>query len=160
VRDGTRAEETKSPLPPDGLPKSRQQDALRRIEDALDALLQSEPGDTLRFGRDLSRSLVLLNRVFERHVREAEAAKGTLAEVLAQKPHLARKVEQIRAEHVTLKQEIASAQSEVAVQLELTKVDPTGLKKRTSAILAALRRHERTGVNLLYEADFRDEGAH
>ena len=142
------------------LPRTKQQDALRRIQDSLDDLVASAPDDARKWGRDLQRALTTLSRVFDRHVREAEAKDGSLADALTLKPHLARRVALVRAEHLTIRREIRSLLTESAAFLDTPQPDVGALRASVAQTQGSLRRHEKNGLTLLYEAYLRDEGGH
>jgi hypothetical protein len=142
------------------LPRTKQQGALRRIEESLDDLLATTPDDLRNWGREVQHTITALSRVFERHVREAEAKDGSLADALALKPHLARRVALVRAEHVTIQREIRGLLTESAAFLDSPQPDDGALRALVVQTQGSLRRHEKNGLTLLYEAYLRDEGGH
>jgi hypothetical protein len=125
----------------------------------LAALTESDAARNLDWVTALRVTLMTTRRVFERHVREAEAPGGSLAEVLALKPHLARSVARLRLEHAQILQELASFVDELAAQADSGHIDAEPLQDRAVRMRSALRLHESRGTSLLYDAYFRDEGA-
>ena len=139
-------------------PRPSQYDALRRARFALDDALTAPIAGGEAWAGGVLKAVRKLGRVYQKHVFEAEAEGGHLAEVLGLKPHMQRQVDQVRREHESLRQEIAQFGELLASQLGRGPVKTEELRERAGKLEDALRNHQAKGVDLLYEAHHRVEG--
>jgi hypothetical protein len=136
-----------------------EEELLRSSREAVDAaLITAVAADPVRWGTHLHAALGDLRQAFERHSSAAEAADGTLDEVLKQRPALAHAVRRQRREHVELFADIAALRDELVNALARKTVDPEALRWRVGALQDAVRRHMARGSDLLYEAFYQDDG--
>lgn len=139
-------------------PRPEQHDALRRARHTLDDAITSPSGDAVIWANGVLRAVRKLGRVYQKHVSEAEGPEGGLTEVLSLKPHMQRRVTQIKREHETLRAEIAQISEALTAQIAAELVDKGALRQRATQLDDALRLHQSKGVDLLYEAYHRVDG--
>jgi cytidylate kinase len=152
---GTGAE---AELSTDGVPATKQKDALLRARQSLETAVQSDAADTKAWAREVSNAVDALRRVFDRHVREAEAADGSLNDVVRVKPRLARRVAQIRDEHAIIRNALADFVLQLKNEIAAGDVAVERLKERAVRAGVSLRMHDAKGTELLHEAYLHDDG--
>ncbi len=140
------------------VPATKQRDALIRAVQGLEALMDTNTGDAAVWAASVATSLNALKRVFERHVRESEAADGSLGEVVKVKPNLARRVNQVKVDHARIQNQIADFVVELNSQIKTAEVNVEALKEHIVRLQVSLRLHEARGSDLLHEAYMRDYG--
>ena len=133
-------------------------DAVRRAREAVDEAIIGRAVEPRRWLADLSDALRELTTVLERHREASEAPGGPLEELLTLKPGLGRSVARQRREHVTLLRDAHVLLAEIDVQAEAQRVTVAALRRQAWKLQDAVRRHMATGVDLIYEAHFVDEG--
>jgi len=144
-------------LPREGVPATRQKDALLRARQALETAAESDAANTQAWAHEVSNAVEALRRVFDRHVREAETADGSLNDVLRVKPRLARRVAQIRDEHAIIRNALADFVLQLKNEIAAGDVGVERLKERAVRAEVSLRMHDAKGTELLHEAYMRDD---
>jgi hypothetical protein len=138
------------------VPPTSEQDALRRARLRLEAALASPPGEA--FDADSVRTALReLQSVFGLHVSESEGPDGTLADALQRKPYLQQRVGRLRDDHIRIVKELTDLMREMDHAFS-PEFDANEARERATRALVALRLHEASGFDLLYEAYVRDEG--
>jgi hypothetical protein len=132
--------------------------AVRVRRDALmDAILDLEQSlaapateRTRAWANDVATSLDQLRSVFEHHVTDTERAGGLFDEIVDDEPRLARAVERMRADHVT----IATTADELVERLRAARddTDVDALRAAVLDLIRALLVHRHRGSELVYEA--------
>ncbi len=139
-------------------PRPSQYDALRRARFALDDAITAPTADGAVWAGGVLKAVRKLGRVYQKHVNEAESDDGNLNEVLRFKPHMQRRVDQVRREHESLRLEIARFGELLVSQAGDGSVKTDDLRERAGKLEDALRMHQAKGADLLYEAHHRVEG--
>ena len=139
-------------------PRPSQYDALRRARFALDDAITAPTADGAAWASGVLKAVRKLGRVYQKHVAEAESDDGNLNEVLGLKPHMQRRVDQVRREHESLRLEITRFGELLASQAGCGSVKTEDLRVQAGKLEDALRMHQARGVDLLYEAHHRVEG--
>ncbi len=139
-------------------PRPSQYDALRRARFALDDAITAPAADGAAWAGGVLKAVRKLGRVYQKHVAEAESEDGHLTEVLSLKPHMQRRVDQVRREHESLRLEITQFGEMLASLGSDASVKTEDLRERAGKLENALRMHQAKGVDLLYEAHHRVEG--
>ena len=145
-------------LSPASVPATKQKDALLRARQSLESAVQTNAADAKAWAREVSNAVDALRRVFERHVREAEAPDGSLNDVVRVKPRLARRVAQIRDEHAIIRNALADFVLQLKNEIAAGDVAVERLKERAIRAEVSLRMHDAKGTDLLHEAYMRDDG--
>jgi hypothetical protein len=132
--------------------------AVRVRRDALmDAILDLEQSlaapateRTRAWAHDVATSLDQLRSVFEHHVTDTERAGGFFDEIVDDEPRLARAVERMRADHVT----ISTTADELVERLHAARddADVDALRAAVLDLIRALLVHRHRGSELVYEA--------
>lgn len=86
------------------------------------------------------------------HVDEVDAEAGLLADLIADAPRLAPRVQRLRDEHPQLEARVR------ACRAMLDEPDPHEIRREVLDLLVALARHRHTGADLVYEAYHVDIG--
>jgi len=142
-----------------GFPHRNQHDALRRLRHALDDAITAPSLDKDRWAYELRGVLVRLGRIFGKHVAETEAPNGSLAEIVQMKPHLQPRVVKIREEHILLKSKIEELASSTEKACRTHGVPVESLREEAGHLADAIRLHQARGIDLVYEAYNRVDGA-
>ncbi len=121
----------------------------------LEAALAAPASDRVAaWAADVAASLDRLRAVFEHHVVDTESDGGFFEEILADEPRLARAVERMRADHVT----ITTTSDELTERLRTLRndggrdTDVEGLRAGLLDLIRALLVHRHRGSELVYEA--------
>jgi len=123
----------------------------------LDEAIAHHAGDPDAWSRDLLTRLQVLGRVFAKHVRETQAIDGSLQEIMLLRPNLMHAVKIIK-EHQSIEMQRAILERVVGERLAQSDKDIEFFRESTGKLLETLRLHQAKGVDLLYEAFYRDEG--
>ena|SRR5436190_869891 len=134
------------------------QDALRKVRQGLDDALTLPAGDERRWIQNLLLALQRVRRTFRLHVLEAEADDGSLQEIVTVKPQLARRVALLRAEHSSLREEIAVLCARAIDQVDSAKMDVESLRLDAGRLQDHLLKHQAKGADILWDAFVRTEG--
>jgi Ala-tRNA(Pro) deacylase len=114
---------------------------------AVSEALAAPAGDALRWRRCLLHELAELREGLEGHVRETEGPEGLIEEIVGEAPRLAREVEELRREHVSLRalcaRTLARAQESES---------PGTTRQVVLRLLGELAHHRHRGADLVYEA--------
>jgi hypothetical protein len=133
-------------------------DGLRLARRAVDDAITAPSADNLMWSMTLLTALRKLNKVFEKHVSDAEGDEGSLIEVLAMKPHLQRRVRRMRQDHelirVHLREVIAAAEQQMRTSI----IHVESLRQSAGNLVDEVRLHQARGVDLVYEAFHRVDG--
>jgi hypothetical protein len=133
----------------DALGRARQQRVSLRgaIGDVESALAAPAPGREPTWRGQLHGQLEILHHALDRHIAATEADDGLLAEIIESAPRLARKVEQARAEHQTLRSNLEHVTAAVRAD-----ADVGSLRDDVLELLTRLVRHRQLGADLVYDA--------
>ena len=141
-----------------GFPHRAQHDALRRLRHSLDDAITAPSMDSEVWASQLCTVLTKLSRIFGKHVAETEGPDGSLVEIMQMKPHLQPRVRKIKDEHVVLggRIEALCASAKACHGIDYSTVED--LRVEAGKLADAIRLHQATGVDLVYEAYLREEG--
>ncbi|MGC2239285.1 MAG: hypothetical protein WA726_00440 [Acidimicrobiia bacterium] len=90
-----------------------------------------------------------LGRVLADHVREIEAPDGLLAEILDEEPRLSAAIDDIRKDHVELRETWERANEMLAGE---GGVDAHRVRRHLIGLLGRLTQHRQMGADLVYDA--------
>jgi hypothetical protein len=129
---------------------------LRSAMEALEtALAAPVPGRVTDWWAVVVDCLAQLRVALQRHIVEAEADSGLLAQVLTDAPRLANAVNRLRQDHVEMVRAVDALVSRPAP----TSDDSAAIRDAGLALLGRLARHRHRGADLLYEAYSVDVGS-
>jgi hypothetical protein len=107
---------------------------------------------------NLFTALRKLSKVFEEHVNLWEGTDGVLPEMLSIKPHLQKRVRNLKQDHESIRTRIREAMAAVEEAVCLPEIDVEKLRSLAGGVVREVRRHESKGNDLLYEALNRVDG--
>jgi hypothetical protein len=124
------------------------QAALADLEEAVTA---PASGRVAAWSATAGQRLLAVRDALRHHVEATEAPDGLFAEVLDHAPRLAKRVEQLRADHETLARAVDDAYG--GLPAEGTDEDGAArTRERVVSLLADMSRHRHLGADLVYEA--------
>ena len=141
-----------------GFPRRAQHDALRQLRHALDDAITAPSLDHDAWVGHLGGVLTRLGRIFGKHVSETEGPDGSLLEIVQLKPHLQPRVAKIKDEHISLRCRIEELCLSV-MACGAAEASIETLRIEAGQLADAIRLHQAKGIDLVYEAYHRDEGA-
>jgi hypothetical protein len=115
-----------------------------------------EPGSHT-WAVELSRRLLVLHDELFRHFRYEEEAEGKQS-LLEKHPEVARRLEEILAEHASLLREVRQIVSDVLAYSEGADPVDSALRRRIGAVLERFHQHEREENQLFQRVEYRDVG--
>lgn len=124
--------------------------AISDLDHHLDALDSQDAPDAARFRDALDELLTTLHR----HVAEADAPDGLLAQILEEASYFASRVERLRSEHGDLLARAGDLQDRAR-----TSVDVRPLLTEARQLSARVAEHRRRGTELLVDATMLDLSA-
>ncbi|MBO4209243.1 hypothetical protein, partial [Micromonospora echinofusca] len=117
------------------------------------ATLARQPADP-HWRHRLSLHLADLHRSFALHIRLTEGPDGRYAELLADEPRLARRVQILLREHIA----VDTALHALRRRVDLPEAGAVELHGWLTALLTELHRHRRHGAELVHQAYQTDLG--
>jgi hypothetical protein len=139
-------------------PQTVRRDPLTVARAALAEATLLDSADKLAWSMNLFTALRKLSKVFEEHVNESESEDGVLPEMLSLKPHLQKRVRNLKADHDRIRRDIREAMAAVEEQVCSPQIGVDKLRLLADAVVVAVRRHESRGNDLVYEALNRVDG--
>lgn len=136
----------------------RRRDPLTVARAALADATLRDSTNNLAWSMNLFTALRKLSKVFEEHVSESESDDGVLPEMLSLKPHLQKRVRNLKADHDRIRQDIRGAMAAVEEQVCSPQIAVDLLQQLAGGVVNAVRRHESRGNDLVYEALNRVDG--
>ena len=130
--------------------------AIQRLERALAA---AAPGREADWARRVGADLRDVRAELERHRHSAEGRNGLFAELLAVMPGAAYRVGKLREAHGALLDETDGLLGSIERMADGGAGAFDAIRRRTAALLRALRAHQAGEVDLIYEAFCQDLGA-
>jgi hemerythrin-like domain-containing protein len=131
-------------------------DAMQELEAAL---ASAAPGRERAWNQRVIEKLRNVTKRLEEHVRSANGPDGLLAEIDTTRPTLLHRVERLRREHTDLLQQARALQRQVEPHGEGEKPNFHDIRQRASWLLGALRHHQASETDLIFESWFTDIGA-
>ena len=139
-------------------PRTSGEDALQQIRFDLDGAIASHAGDPEVWRTELHTKLRALGLVFTMHARVAEGGNGSLTEILSLRPNHAHAVAIIRREHKSIAAQIRLLERIAGSRSMPAAGEVEFLRDRAGKLLESIRLHQARGVDLLFEAFYRDYG--
>ena len=133
-------------------------DPLTAARASLGEAVALDPTNALGWSMNLFGALRKLSKVFEEHVGESESSDGLLPEMLAIKPHLQKRVRNLKQDHERIRLAIRQAMAAVEEQVCSPTIDVDSLRHLCGGVVHEVRRHESKGNDLVYEALNRVDG--
>ncbi|MCS6851526.1 MAG: hypothetical protein NZ700_10215 [Gemmataceae bacterium] len=130
--------------------------AMRDLEAALAA---AAPGRQRAWHRRVIDKLQAVGDRLRDHVRSADGPDGLLAEIDATRPTLLHRVGRLRREHADLIHQVEALQRQIEQYGDGEEPDFQDIRQRASWLLNALRHHQATEADLIFESWFTDIGA-
>ena len=116
------------------------------------------PTDNLAWSMNLFTALRKLSKVFEEHVSLSEGTDGVLPEMLSIKPHLQKRVRNLKLDHDRIRLRIREAMAAVEEAVCSPEIDVEKLRLLAGGVVHEVRRHESRGNDLVYETFNRVDG--
>jgi hypothetical protein len=142
----------------DGRTQTIRRDPLTAARASLGEAVALESANALGWSMNLFGALRKLSKVFEEHVGESEGSDGVLPEMLAIKPHLQKRVRNLKQDHERIRLAIREAMAAVEEQVCSPTIDVASLRRLSGGVVHEVRRHESKGNDLVYEALNRVDG--
>jgi hypothetical protein len=156
-----------NPVPPSPTPQQQelaqhiraQHDALlEAMQDLEAALAAAAPGREQVWNQRVREKLRGVVDLLAEHARSADAPNGLESMIDATRPTLLRRAEHLRHEHANLIQQALVLQHQVEHYGEEEVPDFRDIRQRATWLLNALRHHQATKTDLIFESFFTDLG--
>jgi hypothetical protein len=139
-----------SPRPSPALEEARR----RRVgvrgaaEDVERALASASSGRPEQWAAEVSARAAKLDDAWTGHIAATEAPDGLFAQVMADAPRLAHRIEQLQADHVAIREGIEALRTRTGT----SGADLDELRELAFDLLGRISRHRHLGADLVYEA--------
>jgi hypothetical protein len=123
-----------------------------RVAEAAAALatVATSPGEDKRaWAETLRGDVVEIIDAWAMHIDETEQPGGLYEEIIADKPRLAHAIDVLRREHEAVMADAAALMQAAAVPSSA--IDQPVLRADAAALVKAVERHQRRGLDLLYD---------
>jgi hypothetical protein len=131
-------------------------DSMHALEAALGA---AAPTHERQWNELVSVALDDLRDALARHTAAMEEPGGLYEEIDITRPTLARRVEQLRRDHVQLMNQISALQATVRSFGAKETPDFADIRDRAATLLTAIHRHRAAETDLVFESFYTDIGA-
>jgi hypothetical protein len=116
---------------------------------ALDSIAAGPGEDPRAWAETLRGDVVELIDAWAMHIDETEQPGGLYEEIIADKPRLAHAVDVLRHEHEAVMADAAALM--LAAAVPSSAIDQPVLRADALALVTAVERHQRRGLDLLYD---------
>lgn len=120
------------------------------------ALASPAPGRERDWANRAASELIEVEKSLQRHIASAEGERGLFAELDLSQGSIPARVEKLRLDHVGLLQKIRQLRSDLETTSDLP--DFARLRREAEVLLAAIRRHYSSEVDLVFECFWLDLG--
>lgn len=122
------------------------------MADLESAVASASAGRPAEWARHVVAALTKLQRAFRHHVEVTESDDGLFADIMEQAPRLAHQVEQLRADHPRIEEQLATLAASLG-QPDAVDADAAArITDEALDVLGQIVRHRHAGAGLVYEA--------
>ncbi|MGZ4683222.1 MAG: hypothetical protein ACXV5S_07755 [Acidimicrobiales bacterium] len=130
-------------------PVPEHRERVEKAASALAAQAARPAADRRVWAEDLRRAALEMIDALAMHIDETEQPGGLYDEIMADTPRLAHAVDMLRRDHVALLGEAAALIQAAAVPPSA--IDPSRLLDEVTVLVGAVHKHQRRGIDLLYD---------